>query len=344
MKSGRVITSLCSDNDNEEMTMPHAIRFHQTGGPEVLSWEDVDLPAPAPGEATVRHHAVGLNYIDTYHRTGLYPLPLPSGIGMEGAGVVEAVGEGVSEVKVGDRVAYAGGPLGAYAEVRNIPAHRLLKLPDLISFATGAAMMLQGLTAAYLLRKTYRVQPGDAVLIHAAAGGVGLIACQWAKALGATVIGTVGSPAKAELAKAHGCDHVINYSSENFTQRVREITAGEGVAVVYDGVGKDTFIGSLDSLRPLGMMVSYGNASGPVPPLDLLLLSQKGSLFITRPTIATYTAKRGDLEALGAELFDAVVSGKVRIEVNQTYPLKDAAQAHRDLEARKTTGSTILLP
>lgn len=344
MKSGRVITSLCSDNDNEEMTMPHAIRFHQTGGPEVLSWEDVDLPAPAPGEATVRHHAVGLNYIDTYHRTGLYPLPLPSGIGMEGAGVVEAVGEGVSEVKVGDRIAYAGGPLGAYAEVRNIPAHRLLKLPDSISFATGAAMMLQGLTAAYLLRKTYRVQPGDAVLIHAAAGGVGLIACQWAKALGATVIGTVGSPAKAELAKAHGCDHVINYSSENFTQRVREITAGEGVAVVYDGVGKDTFVGSLDSLRPLGMMVSYGNASGPVPPLDLLLLSQKGSLFITRPTIATYTAKRGDLEALGAELFDAVVSGKVRIEVNQTYPLKDAAQAHRDLEARKTTGSTILLP
>uniref|UniRef100_Q47IM6 Zinc-containing alcohol dehydrogenase superfamily n=1 Tax=Dechloromonas aromatica (strain RCB) TaxID=159087 RepID=Q47IM6_DECAR len=324
--------------------MPHAIRFHQTGGPEVLSWEDVDLPAPAPGEATVRHHAVGLNYIDTYHRTGLYPLTLPSGIGMEGAGVVEAVGEGVGEVKVGDRVAYAGGPLGAYAEVRNIPAHRLLKLPDSISFATGAAMMLQGLTAAYLLRKTYRVQPGDAVLIHAAAGGVGLIACQWAKALGATVIGTVGSSAKAELAKAHGCDHVINYSSENFTQRVREITAGEGVAVVYDGVGKDTFIGSLDSLRPLGMMVSYGNASGPVPPLDLLLLSQKGSLFITRPTIATYTAKRADLEALGAELFDAVVSGKVRIEVNQTYALKDAAQAHRDLEARKTTGSTILLP
>lgn len=324
--------------------MPHAIRFHQTGGPEVLSWEDVDLPAPAPGEARVRHHAVGLNYIDTYHRTGLYPLTLPSGIGMEGAGVVEAVGEGVGEVKVGDRVAYAGGPLGAYAEVRNIPAHRLLKLPDSISFATGAAMMLQGLTAAYLLRKTYRVQPGDAVLIHAAAGGVGLIACQWAKALGATVIGTVGSSAKAELAKAHGCDHVINYSSENFTQRVREITAGEGVAVVYDGVGKDTFIGSLDSLRPLGMMVSYGNASGPVPPLDLLLLSQKGSLFITRPTIATYTAKRADLEALGAELFDAVVSGKVRIEVNQTYALKDAAQAHRDLEARKTTGSTILLP
>ncbi|HEX5674369.1 MAG TPA: quinone oxidoreductase [Azonexus sp.] len=324
--------------------MPHAIRIHQTGGPEVLSWEEVDVPAPAAGEGTVRHHAVGLNFIDVYHRTGLYPLPLPAGIGLEGAGVVEAVGAGVTEVKVGDRVAYAGGPVGAYAEVRNIPAHRLLKLPDAIAFDTAAAMMLQGLTAAYLLRRTYRVQPGDAVLIHAAAGGVGLIACQWAKALGATVIGTVGSPAKAELARAHGCDHVINYSTENFTQRVREITGGEGVPVVYDGVGKDTFMGSLDSLRPLGMMVSYGNASGPVPPFDLLLLSQKGSLFVTRPTIVHYTTKRADLEALGAELFDVVASGKVRIEVNQTYPLKDASQAQRDLEARKTTGSTILLP
>ncbi|WP_153145085.1 quinone oxidoreductase [Dechloromonas sp. H13] len=324
--------------------MPHAIRIHRTGGPEVLSWEEVEVPAAAAGEATVRHHAVGLNFIDTYHRTGLYPLPLPSGIGLEGAGVVEAVGAGVSEVKVGDRVAYAGGPVGAYAEVRNIPAHRLLKLPDPIGFDTAAAMMLQGLTAAYLLRRTYRVQPGDAVLIHAAAGGVGLIACQWAKALGATVIGTVGSPAKAALAKAHGCDHVINYSTENFTQRVREITGGEGVPVVYDGVGKDTFMGSLDSLCPLGMLVTYGNASGPVPPFDLLLLSQKGSLFVTRPTIVHYTAKRADLEALGAELFDVVASGKVRIEVNQTYALQDAAQAHRDLEARKTTGSTILLP
>ena len=324
--------------------MPHAIRIHQTGGPEVLCWEAVDLPAPAPGEATVRHHAVGLNYIDTYHRTGLYPLPLPSGIGLEGAGVVEAVGEGVTEVKVGDRVAYAGGPIGAYAEVRNIPVHRLLILPDSIGFDTGAAMMLQGLTAAYLLRKTYRVQPGDAVLIHAAAGGVGLIACQWAKALGATVIGTVGSPAKAELARAHGCDHVINYASENFTQRVRDITGGKGVAVVYDGVGKDTFTGSLDSLRPMGMMVSYGNASGPVPPVDLILLSQKGSLFITRPTLMTYTARRADLLELGRELFDRVASGQLRIEVNQRYALRDAAQAHRDLEARKTTGSTILLP
>lgn len=324
--------------------MTYAIRIHQTGGPEVLSWEPVELPAPAAGEATVRHAAVGLNFIDTYHRTGLYPLPLPSGIGLEGAGVVEAVGAGVTEVQVGDRVAYAGGPLGAYAEARNIPAHRLLKIPDPISFDTAAAMMLQGLTAAYLLRKTYRVQAGDAVLIHAAAGGVGLIACQWAKALGATVIGTVGSDAKGELAKAHGCDHVINYSTENFVARVREITGGEGVPVVYDGVGKDTFMGSLDCLRPLGMLVTYGNASGPVPPLDLLLLSQKGSLFVTRPTIMSYTAKRPDLEALGAELFDVVASGKVKIEVHQRYALKDAAQAHRDLEARKTTGSTILIP
>ena len=324
--------------------MTHAIKIHQTGGPEVLSWESVDLPAPAAGEARIKHAAVGLNFIDTYHRTGLYPLPLPSGLGLEGAGVVEAVGAGVGEVKVGDRVAYAGGPIGAYAEARNIPAHRLLKLPDSISFDTAAAMMLQGLTAAYLLRKTYRVQAGDAVLIHAAAGGVGLIACQWAKALGATVIGTVGSAAKAELAKAHGCDHVINYSTENFTQRVREITGGEGVPVVYDGVGKDTFMGSLDSLRPLGMMVAFGNASGPVPPFDLLLLSQKGSLFITRPTVAGYTAKRSDLEELGNELFAVVAAGQVRIEVHQRYALKDAAQAHRDLEARKTTGSTILIP
>jgi NADPH2:quinone reductase len=324
--------------------MPHAIRFHETGGPEVLRWESVDVPSPASGEATVRHHAVGLNFIDTYHRTGLYPLPLPSGLGLEGAGIVEAIGAGVTEVKVGDRVAYAGGPPGAYAELRNIPAHRLLRLPETIPFETGAAMMLQGLTSAYLLRRTYRVQPGDAVLIHAAAGGVGLIACQWARALGATVIGTVGSPAKAELAMAHGCHHVINYSTENFTQRVREITGGEGVAVVYDGVGKDVFMGSLDSLRTLGMLVTYGNASGPVPPFDPLLLSQKGSLFVTRPTLMHYTAKRADLEALGAELFDMVGSGKVRIEVNQRYALKDAAQAHRDLEARKTTGSTILIP
>src|SRR5574343_1577639 len=324
--------------------MPHAIRIHRTGGPEVLQWEAVDVPPPAPGEVRVRHAAVGLNFIDTYHRTGLYPLPLPAGIGLEGAGTVEALGEGVSELQVGDRVAYAGGPVGAYAEVRNIPAHRLLKLPDGIGFETAAAMMLQGLTAAYLLRKTYCVQPGDAVLIHAAAGGVGLIACQWAKALGATVIGTVGSATKAELAKAHGCDHVINYSTENFTQRVRELTGGEGVAVVYDGVGQATFAGSLDSLRPMGMMVSFGNASGPVAPVDLIQLSQKGSLFITRPTLMSYTAKREDLVALGAALFEVVANGQVKIEVHQRYALRDAAQAHRDLEARKTTGSTVLVP
>lgn len=324
--------------------MTHAIRIHRIGGPEVLQWEAIDVPSPAPGEVRVRHAAVGLNFIDTYHRTGLYPLPLPAGIGLEGAGTVEALGEGVSDLAVGDRVAYAGGPVGAYAEVRNIPAHRLLKLPDAISFDTAAAMMLQGLTAAYLLRKTYCVQPGDAVLIHAAAGGVGLIACQWAKALGAKVIGTVGSAAKGELAKSHGCDHVINYSTENFTQRVREITGGEGVAVVYDGVGKDTFAGSLDSLRPMGMMVTYGNASGPVPPLDLLLLSQKGSLFVTRPTLMNYTARREDLLALGEELFAVVASGQVKIEVHQRYALRDATQAHIDLEARKTTGSTIFIP
>ena len=324
--------------------MPHAIRIHQTGGPEVLCWEAVDLPAPAPGEATVRHHAVGLNYIDTYHRTGLYPLPLPSGIGLEGAGVVEAVGEGVTEVKVGDRVAYAGGPIGAYAEVRNIPAQRLLILPDSIGFDTGAAMMLQGLTAAYLLRKTYRVQPGDAVLIHAAAGGVGLIACQWAKALGATVIGTVSTEIKAELARQHGCDHVILYTREDVAKRVREITGGEGVAVVYDGVGKDTFMASIDSLRVRGTMVSFGNASGPVPPFEPLLLSQKGSLFFTRPILAHHTAKRDELLDLGGELFEKVLAGQVKIEVNQRYALAEAAQAHRDLEARKTTGSTVLVP
>ena len=324
--------------------MPHAIRIHQTGGPEVLRWEEVAVGDPALGEARVRHEAVGLNFIDIYHRSGLYPLPLPSGIGLEGAGVVEAVAAGVTNVKVGDRVAYAGGPVGAYSEVRCLPADRLLKMPDSLDFHTGAAMMLQGLTSAYLLRRTYRVQAGDAVLIHAAAGGVGLIACQWAKALGATVIGTVSNEAKAALATAHGCEHIIYYAREDVARRVREITGGEGVAVVYDGVGKDTFAGSLDSLRTRGTMVSFGNASGPVPPFDPLLLSQKGSIFITRPTLMHYTAKRDELEALGGELFAAVTSGQVRIEVNQRYALADAAQAHRDLEARKTTGSTILLP
>ena len=324
--------------------MPFAIRIHQTGGPEVMRWEEVAVGDPGPGEARIRHAAVGLNYIDTYHRTGLYPLPLPSGLGMEGAGVVEAVGEGVVDLKPRDRVAYAGGPVGAYSQVRCLPADRLLKLPDGIDFRTGAAMMLQGLTAAYLLRRTYAVQAGETVLIHAAAGGVGLIACQWAKALGATVIGTVSNEAKAEMARAHGCDHIIYYTREDVAKRVRELTAGEGVAVVYDGVGKDTFAGSLDSLRVRGMMVIFGNASGPVAPFDPLLLSQKGSIFITRPTLGHYTAKRDELVALGSELFDVVSAGTVEIAVNQSYELADAASAHHDLEARKTTGSTILLP
>jgi NADPH:quinone reductase len=324
--------------------MPNAIRIHATGGPEVLRYEEVTVGAPGPGEARIRQHACGLNFIDVYHRTGLYPLPLPSGIGLEGAGVVEAVGAGVTVVKPGDRVAYAGGPVGGYASERLIPAERLIRLPEGIAFNTGAAMMLQGLTAAYLLRKTYRVQPGDAVLIHAAAGGVGTIACQWAKALGATVIGTVSSEAKAALARAHGCDHVILYSREDVAKRVREITGGEGVAVVYDGVGKDTFMGSLDSLRIRGTMVSFGNASGPVAPFDPLLLSAKGSLFITRPTLVHYTAKRPELEELAGELMDRVGSGQVRIEVSKTYALRDAAQAQQDLEARRTTGSVVLLP
>ncbi len=329
--------------------MSYAIRFHRTGGPDVLQWEKVGagetaLETPEPGSARVRHHAVGVNFIDIYHRTGLYPLPLPSGIGMEGAGVVEAVGAGVSDIQVGDRVAYAGGPVGAYAEVRTMPADRLVKLPDSIDFKTGAAMMLQGLTAQYLLRRTYRVQPGDTILIQAAAGGVGLIVCQWAKALGATVIGTVSSDEKAALAKAHGCDHTINYTRENFTERVKEITAGAGVNVVYDSIGKDTFIGSLDCLRPLGMMVTFGNASGPVPPFDTSELAKRGSLFLTRPSLFTYSAKRTDLLAMATELFDVVTSGKVKIEVNQTYALKDAAQAQIDLAARKTTGSIVLLP
>lgn len=324
--------------------MSHAIRFHGIGGPEVLRWETVDVAAPAAGEARVRHHAVGLNYIDTYHRSGLYPVPLPSGIGLEGAGVVEAVGEGGADLAPGDRVAYAGGPLGAYAEVRNLPADRLVRLPEALSFEQGAAMMLQGLTAQYLLRRTYRVQPGDTILIHAAAGGVGLIVCQWARVLGATVIGTVGSDEKAALARAHGCDHPIIYTRENFAERVREITAGKGVAVVYDSIGKDTFTDSLACLRPLGMMVLFGAASGPVPPFDIGILAQKGSLFLTRPTLFTYSARRDDLLAMAGELFEVVQAGQVKIEVNQRFALKDAETAHRALEARKTTGSTILMP
>ena len=325
--------------------MSKAMRIHQYGGPEVLRWEEVEVGDPGPGQVRVRHGAVGLNYIDIYHRTGLYPLPaLPWTLGMEGAGRVEAVGEGVTEFQVGDRVAYASPPVGAYAETRLIAADRVVALPDAIDDRTAAAMMLQGMTAHYLLRRTYRVQPGDAILLHAAAGGVGLIASQWARSLGATVIGTVGSDEKAELARAHGCHHVIVYSRENFVERVREITHGQGVAVVYDSVGKDTFMGSLDCLQPLGMMVSFGNASGPVPPFEPGILAAKGSLFFTRPTLMTYTAKREDLVASAGELFYVVGSGAVNIEVRQTYPLADAAQAHRDLEARKTTGSTVLLP
>lgn len=324
--------------------MTKAVRIHKTGGPEVLRYEDVDVPEPGEGQALVRHTAIGLNYIDTYHRSGLYPLPLPAGIGLEGAGVVEKIGPGVTLVKPGDRVAYAGGSPGAYAQARVIAADRLVVLPANISDPQAAAMMLQGMTVQYLLRRTYRVQAGDTILIHAAAGGVGLIACQWAKALGATVIGTVGSDEKAALAKAHGCDHPIVYTRENFTQRVREITGGAGVPVVYDSIGKDTFTGSLDCLRPFGLMVTFGNASGPVPPVELGILAAKGSLFVTRPTLVTYTAARKDLEATANELFEVVSSGKVKIALTRTYPLAEAMQAHRDLEGRRTTGSVVLLP
>ncbi len=325
--------------------MPKAIRIHEYGGPEVLRWEDVDIADPSPGELRIRQAAIGLNYIDVYHRTGLYPLPtLPWTLGMEGAGRIEAVGEGVTEFKVGDRVAYASPPVGAYAEVRLIPADRVVALPDTIDDRTASAMMLQGLTAQYLLRRTYRVQPGDAILLHAAAGGVGLITSQWARQLGALVIGTVGSDEKAEIAHAHGCHHTIVYTRENFVERVRDITNGQGVAVVYDSVGQETFLGSLDCLRPLGMMVSFGNASGPVAAFEPGILAAKGSLFLTRPTLMHYTAQRRDLLASAADLFDVVAIGAVKIEVRQTYPLAETAQAHRDLEARKTTGSTVLLP
>jgi NADPH:quinone reductase len=324
--------------------MPHAVRIHETGGPDVLRWEEVEVGEPGPGRVRLRHTAVGVNFIDTYHRTGLYPLPLPTGLGSEGAGVVEAVGPDVSAVKPGDRVAYAGGPVGSYCEARVMPADRLVKIPDGISDQQAAAVMLKGMTVQYLIRRTYRVQPGDTVLFHAAAGGVGLIACQWLKALGATVIGTVGSDEKAELAKAHGCDHPIVYTREDFPKRVREITGGAGVPVVYDSVGKSTFPASLDCLRPLGLFVSFGNASGPVSAFELGLLTQKGSLYATRPTLATYTATRADLEATATELFDVIRSGAVRVAVHHTYPLTDAAQVHRDLEGRKTTGSVVMLP
>ncbi len=313
--------------------MPKAIRIQQQGGPEVLKWEDVQVGDPGPGEVRLRHKACGLNFLDVYQRSGLYKIALPSGMGNEGAGVVEAIGAGVTQVKVGDRVAYSGGAPGAYSESRVMPSERLVVLPDPISFETGAAMMLKGMTAQYLLRQTYKVRSGETVLLHAAAGGVGLIACQWLKALGATVIGTAGSEEKCALAKSHGADHCINYRKENFVERVKALTGGKGVPVVYDSVGKDR-----------GLMVSFGNASGAVPPFELGTLSQKGSLYLTRPTLVTYTGKRDDLVATAKDLLDVVSSGKVKIEINHRYSLKDAAQAHRDLEARKTTGSTILIP
>ena len=322
--------------------MVKAIRIHQHGGPEVLRWEDVDPGTPSPGEALVRHEAVGLNYIDVYHRSGLYPLPtLPTTPGLEAAGVVEAIGPEVVEVAVGDRVAYAGVPPGAYAEKRRIPAHRLVRLPAGISALQAAAMMLQGMTARYLLKGCWPVGPGTTLLIHAAGGGVGLIVCQWARHLGATVIGTVGSPEKAELVKANGCQHPIVYTKEDFVARVKDITGGKGVDVVYDSVGQTTFLKSLDCLRPMGMLVSFGQSSGPIGLFDPALLAQKGSLFLTRPSLMTYTARREDLLTHARDLFEVVQNGAVTVAVRQTYPLAEAPRAHRDLEGRKTTGSSV---
>lgn len=323
--------------------MTHAIRIHKTGGPEVLSWDEVPLGKPGPGEVRLRQTAVGLNYIDTYNRKGIYPLPLPSGLGGEGAGVVEETGPGVTDLKPGDRAAYGNAPIGAYAEERLIPADRLVKVPAGVTDQQAAAMMLKGLTAQYLLRQTYRVKPGETILFHAAAGGVGLIACQWAKHLGAIVIGTVGSDAKAKLAKDHGCTHVIDYTKEDFVKRVAEITNGKKLPVVYDFVGKDTFMKSLDCLAPLGLMASFGQSSGLVEPFSINILTAKGSLYLTRPTLAHYASTTDKLRAMAKELFDVVASGAVKIEIGQTYKLKDVAQAHRDLEARKTTGSTVLV-
>ena len=324
--------------------MANAIRFHKNGGPEVLQWESVDVGDPGAGEARVRHTAIGVNYIDTYHRSGLYKLVLPSGLGTEGAGTVEAVGTGVTDVRPGDRVAYSGGPLGAYSEVRVMPADRLVKLPDGISDKMAATLMLKGLTVQYLFRQTFPLKGGETILFHAAAGGIGLIACQWARALGVTMIGTVGSDEKAALAKANGCTHTIVYTRENFVERVKQLTGGKGVPVVYDGVGKDTFPASLDCLSPRGMFVSFGNASGPIAAFDILLLSQKGSLYATRPTLATFTASRAAMLAMCDDMFSLVRAGKLGNEPRQTYALKDAAQAHRDLESRKTTGAIVLLP
>ncbi len=322
--------------------MPRAIRIHRTGGPEVMQYVEVDVGAPGPGEAQVRHHAIGLNFIDVYFRTGLYPQPLPGGIGLEGAGVVTATGEGVTHVRPGDRVAYSDLPPGSYAELRNLPARSLVRLPRSIDFETAAAMMLKGMTVQYLFRRTYRLRKGQTILFHAAAGGVGLIAMQWARALGVTVIGTVGSEEKAALARRFGCDHTILYKHENIVERVREITGGAMVPVVYDSVGKDTFQASIDCLQPFGLMVSFGNASGPVPPIALTAL--KGSLYITRPTLMAHTANRATLEEMAADLFRMVRSGKVKIEIDQRYRLADAANAHRELESRKTVASSVMLP
>ena len=325
--------------------MAHAIRFHKTGGPEVLQWEEVNVPQPGPAEALIRHKAVGLNYIDTYHRSGLYPMPLPSGVGLEAAGVVEAVGPNVTELKAGDRVAYCNGPIGAYAELKVHPVERLVKVPEGISFEQAASMMLQGLTVQYLLRRLHVVpKSGDTVLWHAAAGGIGLIACQWARALGVNIIGTVSSEEKAQLAREHGAAHTVIYTKEDFQAKVMEITGGKKVPIVYDSVGKDTFMKSLDCLQPRGLMVSFGNSSGAVGPTDLGILATKGSLYVTRPTMMGYVAKRDELVAAANELFDMVLKGKVKVGPRQTYALKDAQQAHRDLEGRKTTGSTILVP
>jgi NADPH2:quinone reductase len=323
--------------------MAKAIRYHKQGGPEVLQFEEVPVGEPGPGQARVRHVAIGVNFVDTYQRSGLYPMQLPGVAGNEGAGVVEAVGPGVSNLRQGDRVTYTGLP-GSYCDVRVVPADRLVKLPEGVSEEMAASMTLKGMTVHYLIHRTYAVKSGDTVLWHAAAGGVGTIACQWLKAIGATTIGTVGSEEKAALAKAHGCHHVINYNKENFVERVKSLTGGKGVPVVYDSVGKTTWEGSLDCLRPRGLMVSFGNASGPVAPVNLGILSQKGSLYVTRPTLATYIASRTDLEETAKSLFDVVKSGKVRIETTKRYKLADAQAAHRDLEGRKTTGSIVLVP
>jgi len=325
--------------------MPRAIRVHETGGPEAMRWEDTEVPAPGPGEIRVRHTAVGLNFIDVYFRTGAYPPPaLPFTPGLEAAGVVEAVGPDVSAPAEGQRVAYASPPLGAYAEARVMPADRVVPVPDGVDDRVAAGMMLKGMTAQYLLRRTYRVSEGETILFHAAAGGVGLIACQWARALGVKVIGTVSSEEKAELASAHGCTHPVIYTRERFVDRVKELTDGRGVPVVYDSVGKDTFMDSLECLQPRGMLVSFGQSSGKVEPLDIGVLSAKGSLYLTRPTLMTYTASSEELRASAAELFEVVADGSVKVEVNQSFALAEAAEAHRALEGRRTTGSTVLLP